>query len=122
MPEPRFCSGCGMSQPLRVFEPNVSVHVIHRGHNRQMIFGDDSDFELFLSLLKTEGISNGVAIHGFTLMTNHYHLLVTPECPEALPRTMRRVNAPYAQYFNRRYERSGALLRGRYRALLIDDE
>ena len=54
-------------------------------------------------------------------MGNHYHLLV--ETPEAnLSRGMHRINAVYSQGFNRRHERVGHLLQGRFKAILVEKE
>ena len=49
------------------------------------------------------------------LMGNHYDLLL--ETPDAnLSRAMRQLNGVYSQAFNRRHERPGHVLKGRYRA------
>ena len=54
-------------------------------------------------------------------MRNHYHLLV--ETPEAnLARAMRQLNGVYTQDFNHRHRRSGHLLQGRYKAILVDKD
>jgi putative transposase len=111
-----------MAQPKRIFEPNISVHVIHRGNNRMAIFSDDSDFELFLVFLKRSSKRFGLAVHGFALMSNHYHLVVTPPNAGALPATMKVLNVRYVRYFNRKYTRVGTLFTGRYRAIPLVDE
>jgi putative transposase len=60
-------------------------------------------------------------LHAYVLMGNHYHLLL--ETPEAnLSRGMHRVNAVYSQAFNRRHERVGHLLQGRFKAILVEKE
>jgi hypothetical protein len=43
-------------------------------------------------------------------MTNHGHLIGVPAAAHSLRRTMQRVQAEYAQNFNRRERRSGHLL------------
>ncbi len=54
-------------------------------------------------------------------MSNHYHLLVcTPEAN--LPQFMRQVNGIYTQLFNRRYGSDGTLFRGRYKAIVVQEE
>jgi len=55
-------------------------------------------------------------------MTNHIHLLVSPETAESLPKTMQSLGRRYVQYFNYRYKRTGTLWEGRYRATVIDAE
>ena len=66
------------------------------------------------------------AMHQFqprvaTLMNNHYHLVLqTPE--PNLSRGMQWLNGTYAAWFNRRYNRSGHLFHGRFKAFLIEKE
>jgi len=55
-------------------------------------------------------------------MTNHIHLLLTPETEDGLSRTMQSVGRRYVQYFNTRYQRSGTLWEGRYKATIVDSE
>jgi len=64
--------------------------------------------------------NNAVALHGYCLMTNHIHMLLTPATPEACATLMRNLGQRYAQYFNRRYTRTGGLWEGRYRSCLVD--
>ena len=61
-------------------------------------------------------------IHAYVLMTNHVHLLVSPEREEGLGRLMQSVGRRYVQGINRSYQRTGTLWEGRYRAVLIDSE
>lgn len=52
-------------------------------------------------------------------MGNHYHLLL--ETPRAnLSRGMRQLNSVYTQGFNRRHERVGHVLQGRYKSILVE--
>lgn len=105
-----------------MFVPGMSHHVYHRGNNRSEVFGDDGDRMVFLTLLGRAARRLNVDIHGYVLMDNHYHALVTAPDEEALPRAMQRLGREYTRYFNERYERSGTLWEGRYKASLIVDE
>jgi putative transposase len=100
----------------------MSVHVIQRGNNRVAIFGSVADHQHFLEFLRRFAHKHCVHIHGFVLMTTHYHLIVTPMIEQALPRMMKALNSKYVRYFNPRYKRIGTLWNGRYRGLLIEDE
>jgi len=64
----------------------------------------------------------GCDIHAYVLMTNHVHLLVTPETDESLSSMMRYLGSRYVQYVNHVYRRSGTLWEGRYKCSLIDSE
>ena len=60
-------------------------------------------------------------LHGFVLMGNHFHLLV--ETPEPnLSRGMRHLNGVYTQWFNWRHKRSGHLMQGRFKAILVEKQ
>ena len=42
----------------------------------------------------------GCSIHAYVLMTNHVHLLASPEADESLSCVMRYLGSRYAQYVN----------------------
>jgi putative transposase len=111
-----------MSRPRRFFIPDISVHVIQRGNNRIAIFREHRDYRSFLAFLEWEAAEYHVRIHAFVLMTNHFHLIVTPTTVEGLPQMMKEIGGRYVSYYNRKYDRIGTLWNGRYRGLLIDDE
>ncbi|MBI2610878.1 transposase [Candidatus Kaiserbacteria bacterium] len=60
-----------------------------------------------------------VNIHGWCLMGNHYHLLVSERKEGGLVQFVRKLNVGYAQYFNKKYERQGTLFQGRTKKVLI---
>src|SRR5258708_3103737 len=111
-----------MPRPHRVFIVGLSVHVIQRGNNRIPIFGSSNDFEQFLELLRCAGRKFCVIVHAFVLMTNHYHLIVTPTSDGGLPKMMKALDGGYVRYFNKRQQRIGTLWNGRYRGRPIQDE
>jgi putative transposase len=63
-----------------------------------------------------------VDIHGWTLMKNHYHLLISEHNEGDLSLFLRKINIGYANYFNERYKRSGTLFQGRTKKILIDND
>jgi putative transposase len=117
-----LASDTGVPRRRRCFVPGVSCHVTQRGNNHSLIFRAPSDCDIFAVMLRHACRSHGVAIHAYALMTNHIHLLATPEKPTALPCAMQALGLRYVQYFNRRYRRSGGLWDGRYRSALVHDE
>ena len=54
-------------------------HIVHRGNNRGACFVDDFDRRFYLELLEEFTVEDRCDMHAFVLMTNHVHLLVTPE-------------------------------------------
>ena len=110
-----------MARPLRIEYPGAYYHVMNRGLARSNIFLDDNDRQRFLGLIGETSKLWKVEVYAYCLMANHYHLLVqTPG--GGLSRAMRHLDGVYTQRFNRAHRRDGPLLRGRYRAILIDAE
>jgi putative transposase len=111
-----------MARLPRLTVPGYPHHIIQRGNNRQAIFGGTADYELLLSLLEEYAHKHHVAIHGYVLMSNHFHLLATPETAEGIPQLMQGVGRRYVRNFNMRHGRTGTLWEGRYRSTLIQAE
>ncbi|CAG0990183.1 hypothetical protein MTYP_02241 [Methylophilaceae bacterium] len=97
-------------------------HVIQRGNNRQATFFAEEDYRFYLDCLTEAAQKYAGDIHAYVLMTNHVHLLVTPDQPESIARLMQSVGRRYVQYINYTYNRSGTLWEGRYKASLIQSE
>ena len=112
----------GVARRLRVYLPGAAVHVIQRGNNRGPTFADDHDRMIFLKLLRTSAADRGTRVHGFSLMDNHYHLVVTPDHESALPRTVKHFGGQYVQYYNKKHGRTGTLWDGRYSDFIVADE
>jgi len=111
-----------MPRRLRLFAPGVSLHVRQRGNNRCTIFGDDSDYEVFLAMLRSAMQRHCVFLHLFALMTTHTHFLLTPSTELGTAKAMQQLGVRYVMYFNRKYNRVGTLWTGRYEAKAITDE
>lgn len=109
-----------MPRLARLVVPDVALHVIQRGHDRQSCFREDTDRLVYLVLLSDCLKKSGCALHAYCLMTNHVHLLLTPPDAKACATLMRNLGQRYVQYFNRRYERSGTLWEGRPHSCLVD--
>jgi putative transposase len=111
-----------MARPPRVYLPDISLHVICRGVNRGAMFGDEPDRAWFLTLLERAATRCRLAVHAYVLMSTHFHLMVTPEGPLSLPRTMQTLGMQYVRYYNRKYSRIGPMWNERYRAIHLLDE
>lgn len=97
-------------------------HIIQRGNNRQAIFASTEDYRTLLDMLDEHARQSQVAVHAYVLMSNHFHLLATPETAEGIPQMMQSVGRRYVRYFNQRQARTGTLWEGRYRSTLIQAE
>jgi putative transposase len=102
--------------------PGVPVHAIQRGNNRAPCFVADEDRAFFLHHLGRLARDECCAVHAYCLMTNHVHLLLTPEREECCARLFKRLGLLHTQYTNRRYQRSGTLWEGRFRSCLVQSD
>ena len=89
--------------------PNIPQHVIQRGNNRQACFFDDADHEFYLDKLKDYAKKYKVSVHAYVLMTNHVHLLLTPETATGVSQLMQALGRIYVLYINKTYNRTGTL-------------
>ena len=111
-----------MARLPRLTVPGYPHHVIQRGNNRQAIFSTRGDYEQLLGLLGEYAEKFGVAIHAYVLMSNHFHLLVTPNAADSLPKMMQAVGRIYVRRFNDAHQRSGTLWEGRYRSTVVQTD
>jgi putative transposase len=111
-----------MARLPRLTVPGYPHHIIQRGNNGQPIFAEGADYETFLGMLEDHARRFKVAVHAYVLMSNHFHLLATPEDATGIPQTMQAIGRQYVRYFNRRQQRTGTLWEGRYRSTLIQAE
>lgn len=111
-----------MARLPRYVIPGQPQHIIQRGNNRQAIFAAEADFQFFRDALVDAAGKHGLAIHAYVWMTNHIHLLATPEHEDSISKVFQSVGRKYVQYFNYTYKRSGTLWEGRYRATVVDSE
>ncbi len=96
-------------------------HIVNRGVARGDIFIEDKDYEKFLELIAISKERYDFTLHALCLMNNHYHLLIETK-HQNLSLLVRQINAPYAQYFNKKYNRVGPLWQGRFKNWFVYDE
>ena len=96
--------------------------MIARGVDRQPVFFQAQDYALYLQALQDAAVDSRCQVHAYVLMTNHVHLLVTPEQKRSLPLMMQAMGRTYVQRLNVRYQRTGTLWEGRYKASLVQTE
>jgi putative transposase len=111
-----------MARLPRFFVPGEALHVIQRGNNREPVFAAETDHRFFLDCLLEATQRHGVLVHAYVLMTNHVHLLATPQRQQSMSKVLQSVGRRYVQYFNSAYLRTGTLWEGRYRATIVDGE
>jgi len=111
-----------MPRQRRFTLPGYPQHVIQRGNNRQRCFFNHGDYYFFLDQLESAARECDCSVHAFVLMTNHMHLLVTPNLADALPKMMQSLGRKFVCYINHRHKRTGTLWEGRYKSTVVDSD
>ncbi len=107
---------------LRIEVDGFPLHVTQRGVNRGEVFRDDRDRYGYLNSLEVCSTRHGVAVHGYTLMSNHVHLMLSASMPGVISRMMQALLAAYVPRFNARWLRSGPLWEGRFRSCVVNTD
>jgi len=111
-----------MARLPRIAPVGIPLHLIQRGNNRQVCFNSDEDCDAYIGWLKKYSHQYEVDVHAWVLMTNHVHLLCTPQKENGVSRMMQSLGRCYVRYFNDKYQRTGTLWEGRYKSCLVQAE
>ena len=125
------------------FSADSYFHVFNRGVEKRIIFEETLDYKVFCDILfyylnyvshpfqfalhrsgdAQSGIfKDKISLVSYSLMPNHYHLLLYQKNEVVLSDFMRRIGVTYSMYFNQKYNRVGSLFQGRFKAKLIDTD
>lgn len=114
---------CGlMPRIARVVIPDVALHVWQRGNNRGPCFVRASDYRIYLRYLREYAARYGCTVHAYCLMTNHVHLLLTPNAPASCALLMKHLGQCYVQTFNMAHKHTRTLWEGRFHSCLVPTE
>ena len=111
-----------MARQPRFTLPGVPQHIIQRGNNREPCFYAPDDYCRYRDDLVLAANKNQAHIHAYVFMTNHVHLLVTPQHEHSITHMMQDLGRKYVRYINHTYKRTGTLWEGRFKASLVDSD
>jgi putative transposase len=128
---------------IREFEEQGYYHIFHRGIEKKKVFLDNQDYRMFLYYLKVylqdpkdllikypqlpprlqaKNLTSQITLIAYCLMPNHFHLLLQQSTKDAISKFMKQLLNAYTFYFNKKYERTGAIFEGRYKATRISSD
>lgn len=112
-----------MPRRARVIVPGMPHHIVQRGHNRQVVFVEERDYEYYLeNLAEWKGIL-GLQLYSYCLMTNHVHLIVgANERLGDIGELMKRLAGRQTRFVNKMERRTGSLWEGRYKISPIETD
>lgn len=109
-----------MGRQARQLSESGFYHILLRGINRQHIFEEESDYTYFLKDFNNLKTDLAFAVYAYCLMSNHVHLLLREKQAGDISLIMKRLLTKYAMYFNRKYQRNGALIANRYKSVPVE--
>ncbi|MDA0790695.1 MAG: transposase [Proteobacteria bacterium] len=111
-----------MPRKRRFCPKGYPVHIIQRGHNREICFVSDEDIAAYANWLAKGAEQFSVQINGWVFMTNHVHILATPQADNAISLLMQYIGRQYVRYFNFKFSRSGSLFEDRFKSSVVQSE
>jgi putative transposase len=113
-----------MPRQKRADEAGVIYHAINRGNARQKIFLKQEDYDVFIRVL-AEGLEKyPVELFSFTLMPNHWHLVVRPQQDGQMGRLLRWVTATHSLRYHGHYRTRGEghIYQSRFKSFPVQDD
>ena len=111
-----------MPRTPRVVLANVVHHVVSRGNDRMRIFTSRAEKQQYLQRFCLIAGEEKVLVHGYCLMDNHVHWMLTPTTVTGLARLFRRAHTWWAMTFNRKHGRTGHLLQARFHSSPLSED
>ena len=104
------------------WQPGHYYHIYNRGARKLTIFRDDENYLFAISRIRKYCTEFQLTPVAYCLMPNHYHFLVRQDDFQEAGLLPRRVFNSYTKAFNKRFDHSGTLFEGRYKAKHVDSE
>src|SRR5581483_2387803 len=113
-----------MPRSPRQLEAGTIYHVLNRGNGRRVLFSKQADFEAFTKLLAQALERFDVDLLAYSLMSNHWHLLLRPRSDGALSRCMAWIAVTHARRHHKHYPNpgSGHLYQGRFKSFPVQSD
>lgn len=109
-----------MPREARQLSESGFYHVMFRGINHQNIFEEEPDYAYMKGILRALKVELGFKLYAYCLMTNHVHILLAEREPGDISVIFKRLLIKYVMKFNKKYQRTGALIESRYKSKPVE--
>jgi len=110
-----------MPRQARLDIPDVTYHVFAKAKDSHKLFICNEDYDHFISLLQTIFSDHGIQCYAWSLLPEHFYLLIRPE-KAILKTTMRKLLTAYVSAYKQRHKTDGKVFHGRYQSIICEDE
>ncbi|KPL01615.1 MAG: hypothetical protein AMK75_04230 [Planctomycetes bacterium SM23_65] len=111
-----------MPRTARASQGGICYHVLNRGNHRELVFEDDSDYEAFVDLTRRGCDRIDMRVLGYCVMPNHFHMALWPHGDGDLGRWMQWLLTSHVRRHNKRYDLSGRVWQGRFKAFPVKND
>ena len=113
-----------MPRRARVALGGLLFHVLNRGVAQMQLFENPADYQAFEQVLRETLDESSMRICAYTVMPNHWHLLLWPECDGELARFMQRLTITHVRRWqqHRGYAGLGHVYQGRYKSFPVESD
>lgn len=110
-----------MARKPRVHYEGALYHVISRGNNKEYIFSNDEDKNIYLETILRYKEKYDFKLYAYCIMDNHAHMLIeVGEVP--LSKIMQCIQQVFTMKYNKKYNRTGHVFEQRYKAILCNKD
>jgi putative transposase len=110
-----------MPRCARVKSFDSIYHVMVRSVGKISLYENDDDKNVYLNLIKKYKEIFFFKVYAFCLMDTHAHFIIDSNGAD-VSRFMHVINQCYAQYFNKKYKRTGHVFGDRFKSCIVNDD
>ena len=110
-----------MPRTARLKYNDCTYHIMIKSVGDMLLFKENSDKDKLLQLINRYQNKFGFSVYAYCLMDNHGHILVNSNGSD-ISKIMHGINQSYAQYFNRKYKRTGHVFGDRFKSKIVKDD
>jgi putative transposase len=101
---------------LLAWQRGMYYHIYNRGISKSPIFREEANYLFTLGKIKEVCRENQLSMIAYCLEPNHYHFFVRQDGEHPAGNLPQFVFNSYTKAYNKKYEHSGTLFEGRFRA------
>ena len=111
-----------MSRLARRISETGMYHIMFQGVGKQSVFKEEADYQKLMEILVRVKSEAEFELYAYSFMANHVHLFVREQNQGDISLIMKKLLAHYATWFNKKYQRAGALFDNRYKSEPVEGE
>jgi REP element-mobilizing transposase RayT len=107
----------------KIYQAESYYHIYNRGVHSMTIFRQPKDYWRFRHIARDcQIIFPGIEVSAFSLMENHFHLLVFQLHQREIAGYMKALTQRYVLFFNQKYQFRGRLMESPFKGRLLSGE